>query len=245
MGHRINIVCYLTSLALAYWLTDYFVPVAIVCTLLFMLVLTLGVMNISFNYFLVSIHKNDTAACTLTFDDGPHPEFTPVVLDILQRHKVKAVFFLIGNTAKQYPGLVHRILAEGHRIGNHSFSHSKWLPCFSTAKLRADLRECQNVLETISGKEVPLFRPPFGITNPNYSRALKALNLQSMGWSLRTFDTVTKDADQLYRKITSRVRQGDIILLHDTQRVTAEFLDPFITYCQQNGMFFDLPAQQP
>ena len=244
MGHKINIICYVSSLLLTYFLLPgMFLPVLVVCTALFIAILTFGVLNIKLNYFLVSRSKSESDACILTFDDGPHPVHTPAVLDILQATGTQAIFFLIGKNAAQHPEIVQRILAEGHVIGNHSFSHDKLLPCFSTSRLTEDLRKCQAVLENISGKDITLFRPPFGITNPNYKRSLKRLGLRSIGWSLRTFDTVRTDPQYLYKQMVTRVKKGDVILMHDTQEVTVAFLESFIVSCRQNGMFFALPEK--
>lgn len=188
------------------------------------------------NWFIRSQNRLKSRAIALTFDDGPDPAVTPAVLSVLKEKRVPATFFLIGEKAEKYPHLVRQILADGHEVGNHSYSHSYWLGFFSTGKLREDLMKCSRVLEEISGEEVRLFRPPFGVTNPRYSRALASLALVPVGWSLRSYDTVTGSSARLLARLVSGVRGGRIVLMHDTLPQTAEALPSFLDYCRDKGI---------
>lgn len=188
------------------------------------------------NWFIRSQNRLKNRNIALTFDDGPDPVITPLVLSVLKEKNVPATFFLIGEKAEKYPDLVRQILAEGHQVGNHSYSHSAWLGFFSTNRLREDLEKCNRVLQDISGNSVTLFRPPFGVTNPRYSRALASLSLTSVGWSLRSYDTVIGNSAKLLARLVARVRRGQIVLMHDTLPQTAEALPSFLDYCRDRGI---------
>lgn len=188
------------------------------------------------NWFVRSRNRLKSRDIAITFDDGPDPEITPLVLSVLKEKKVPATFFLIGEKAEKYPHLVRQILAEGHQIGNHSYSHSNRLGFFSANRLRGDLQKCSRVLEGISGEKVRLFRPPFGVTNPRYPKALTSLGLVSVGWSLRSYDTAISNSAELLSRLVSRVREGRIVLMHDTLPQTAEVLPSFLDYCRSKGL---------
>ncbi len=197
------------------------------------LITVYGVFSIQANWFTRSIHHTQAGSLAITFDDGPHPELTEKILSILDEHGIKATFFLIGKQAEKYPHLVKKIIEKGHGIGNHSYSHSKYVGFFSVHKLKNDLQKCTEVLEGISGKKIELFRPPFGVTNPRYAKVLPQLRLKSIGWSLRSYDTISKDAPRLLKRLQSKIRPGQILLLHDTVPITAQILPDLIQYCKE------------
>lgn len=174
----------------------------------------------------------------LTFDDGPDPELTPAVLSILKETGAKATFFLIGEKAEKHPQLVKAILFDGHQIGNHSYCHSGKLGFLSVSRLEEDLTQCNTILEKIAGRSVTLFRPPFGVTNPNYARVLSRLNLSSVGWSLRSYDTVIRNEEKLVARLKEHLHDGAIILLHDTVAETVAALPDLIADCKKNQLEF-------
>lgn len=197
---------------------------------------SIGSFHIRWNYFLSSKHKNTTIkknAIALTFDDGPNTEFTPKVLDILKKHKAKATFFLIGKHIKKNPELVKRILTEGHVIGNHSYEHGNNNGFLSTKNILSDLKKTNELVKKITGLEVKLFRPPFGVTNPNIAKAVKIINMQSVGWSIRSLDTQAKDSEKVFQKIKNRLNKGDVILLHDTSELTLEVLVQLLPFLEE------------
>ncbi len=239
MKHRISIVVALLLTALLWMLplNGEIRGAAFVAVAAMWIALTAyGSGVIGANWFVRSQNRLKTGAVALTFDDGPDPVVTPLVLSVLKEKNVPATFFLIGEKAERYPDLVRRILAEGHQVGNHSYSHSYRLGFFSTSRLKEDLEKCNRVLQEISGSSVTLFRPPFGVTNPRYSRVLKSLSLASVGWSLRSYDTVTRNSAKLLARLGSRVRGGQIVLMHDTLPQTAEALPAFLDYCRERGI---------
>lgn len=151
----------------------------------------------------------------LTFDDGPDPGTTPALLNLLQKKGHKATFFLLGRRVARHPELVDAILKAGHSVGNHSFSHDKWLMLRSSKRLSADITATQ---ELLAGHGVrPLaFRPPVGITNPLLGAVLNRLGLFAVNFSCRGYDLGNRRLKNLAAKLLKRVRAGDIILLHDT-----------------------------
>lgn len=241
MKHRINIIVYvllitLTSLFLSE--SPYFIPLLVLWTSLFLIILTLGVLFLKFNYFLPSIINYKKDECLLTFDDGPDPILTPKILDTLSKNNVKAIFFVIGEKAEKHPEIIERIVAEGHLIGNHSYSHNKFLAMYPTTTLIEDLEKCQVVLKSITGEENQLFRAPIGYTNPNFGRAIKILKLHSIGWSLRSYDTLSKDKNQLTKRLIENTKPGSIVLLHDNLPQSEIILEDYISQSRSNGILF-------
>ncbi len=147
----------------------------------------------------------------LTFDDGPHPEFTPRLLKILERHQAKATFFVVGKSAQQYPELLHQMASAGHAIGNHTWDHSS-LPLIRGQERRAQIRACSDVLAPYGQR---LFRPPFGHQNLASRIDLFLLGYQVITWNLMGIDWLDHDAAWLVTRLNQEIRSGSIILLHD------------------------------
>ena len=175
-------------------------------------------------------------AITLTFDDGPYPDITPRILEILDAENIKATFFVIGKKAEAHPEIINEIAGRGHIIANHSYSHSNMIGFFSSKKLKTDIEKCSELLCEIMGQRPLFFRPPFGVTNPRYERVLKKLKLISIGWTVRSFDTTSKSKEKLFEKITGSVSQSSIILLHDTKQITLETLPLLIQYFRDKNI---------
>lgn len=164
----------------------------------------------------------------LTFDDGPDAEQTPQVLDVLKRNNAKAAFFCIGSRIAGNEALLKRMADEGHLIGIHSFSHANSFPLFGRGRMLADIRQCQQAIEQATGSTTTLFRPPFGVTNPTIGKAVKNLNLKTIGWTIRTYDTNGANNAKIARRISRQLRPGAIILLHDRLPQSAERLQMVI-----------------
>ena len=171
----------------------------------------------------------------LTFDDGPNAEQTPQVLDVLKRNNAKATFFCIGSRIAGNEQILKRIIGEGHTIGNHSFSPTNSFPLFSRRRMIADIEQCKNVIESAIGTAPTLFRPPFGVTNPTVGKAVKTLNLKTIGWTIRTYDTNRCSDARIARRISRQLRPGAIILLHDRLPQSAERLQMVIDTVKENG----------
>lgn len=174
-------------------------------------------MNMEWGVFLPSLCRIFTTSkeVVLTFDDGPHPVYTPELLDLLKEKGITATFFLIGENAEKNPEIVKRIIMEGHRIGIHSYYHKPAFTYSSKKKVIDELVRTKALLEKITGREVILFRPPFGVTNPNIAAAVRSLNLKAVGWSIRTLDTIGKPEGWVLARVEKSLSEGDIILMHD------------------------------
>jgi len=200
--------------------------------------LVLGSIYINWNFYLISRNKGtDKKLIALTFDDGPAKE-TSAILDILKEHGVSATFFNIGKNVVANEGLVKRMDEEGHLIGNHSYYHGINFDWKSTGNMVLELKETNNAIEAIINKTPKLFRPPYGVTNPNLAGAVKQMDMTSVAWSIRSFDTTAKDTKLLLDRILNKIRGGDIILLHDTITITREILPQLISETTKKGFTF-------
>ncbi|MGP8253030.1 MAG: polysaccharide deacetylase family protein [Terracidiphilus sp.] len=156
----------------------------------------------------------------LTFDDGPNPEWTPKLLDILARHEVKATFFMLGKFAEMQKELVRRVAAEGHLVGDHSWSHPKLSRC-PARQIEAELNRTKETLEQIVGSPVRFFRPPFGARRPAVFRIARELGLETVLWNAMTTDWSEPSAEKIAATLGARVdalaRRGFAanIVLHD------------------------------
>lgn len=180
----------------------------------------------------------------LTFDDGPDPKWTPKVLDILKATNVKAAFFLVGVNAERYPGLVKRIVAEGHEIGNHTYYHPNLALCWPR-HIRLELNATQLLLETITGRSTTLFRPPYAAdTSPSQLSELAPLQIaQDLNYlvvleNIDPQDWAKPGTDIIVQRVKQQRRDGSIVLLHDAggdRSQTVEALPRIIDYLQTRG----------
>jgi peptidoglycan-N-acetylglucosamine deacetylase len=150
----------------------------------------------------------------LTYDDGPNDPHTQHLLDVLVRHKVHATFFLIGRYVQQRPDIVRELVKAGHIVGNHTFTHPM-LTFKSAQELRSQLENCDRALTDAVGERSNLFRPPFGGRRPVVLRTARRMGLEPIMWNVTGYDWDATSAEHIERKVTSRVRGGNVILLHD------------------------------
>lgn len=181
----------------------------------------------------------------LTFDDGPDPQWTPRVLDILREKGVKATFFVVGANAARYPGLVQRIVSEGHTIGNHTYFHPN-LSEITYERLLLELNATQRAVESIVGNSTLLFRPPYNADSrpETLEEALPLMTTQQLGY-INVMESVdTEDwqpdvtADEIVDRIRERRREGNIVLMHDAggdRLPTIEALPRVIDYLRNRG----------
>ncbi len=151
----------------------------------------------------------------LTFDDGPDPEITPRVLDLLDAAGVKASFFCIGRCARQQPALCREIVTRGHRVENHGNTHSSAFSLFGPARMRADIIAAQITLADIAGQAPLFFRPTAGLRNPFLDPVLAGLDLQLAAWTRRPYDTHEGRPHRVLQRLTRGLAPGDILLMHD------------------------------
>jgi peptidoglycan/xylan/chitin deacetylase (PgdA/CDA1 family) len=157
-------------------------------------------------------HRGEIA---ITIDDGPNPDITPEILNILDRYKAKATFFCIGKIAARYPELCHEIIRRGHAIENHSLSHQWYFSLLDPKRIYREVHEAQTILYNISGQAPRFFRPTAGLRNPQLEPVLAHCGLTLCSWSRRGFDTRVGDANAVLAELTRELQGGDIFLLHD------------------------------
>ena len=151
----------------------------------------------------------------LTIDDGPDPDVTPRVLDLLDAAGVHASFFCIGRRARKNPALCREIVARGHRVENHGDSHSWAFSAFGPGRMKADIAAAQATLADITGQAPRFFRPTAGLRNPFLDPVLAALDLRLATWTRRGYDTREGRPDIVLGRLTRGLGPGDILLVHD------------------------------
>ncbi|MGA8309469.1 MAG: polysaccharide deacetylase family protein [Terriglobales bacterium] len=150
----------------------------------------------------------------LTYDDGPNDPHTLRLLEVLARHNVHATFFLIGRYVQLRPDIARELVTAGHVIGNHTFAHP-WLTFKSTQELRTQLTDCDRALTDAVGEHSNLFRPPFGARRPAVLRTARQMGLEPVMWNVTGYDWRAPSVEYIERKVSSKVRGGNVILLHD------------------------------
>ena len=164
----------------------------------------------------------------LTIDDGPDPNVTPQVLDLLDAAGVQASFFCIGRLAQQHPALCRAIVQRGHRVENHGFAHSNAFSLFGPGAMRRDIARAQALLADITGEAPRFFRATAGLRNPFLDPVLHGLGLSLATWSRRAYDTRTGDAERVYQRLAARLDAGDIVLMHDGHSARTPAGEPVI-----------------
>ena len=162
-------------------------------------------------YYQVS---TDEKIIALTFDDGPHPKYTDQILDILKEYNVKATFFVIGKNVELNKNVFKRCIAEGHEIGNHTFTHATADTC-SYENFKTEIQKTDQIIFELSGKHPYLFRPPTGLCNKNIVALSKELSFKTIVWNIDTRDWAHNSKANIIRSVLNSVKSGSIILMHD------------------------------
>jgi peptidoglycan-N-acetylglucosamine deacetylase len=198
---------------------------------------TYGAFDIRANYFTKTYCSNPSISSkkiAITFDDGP-TEFTSQILDVLKQSNTKATFFCIGTQIEKQPEIFKRIIAEGHLVGNHSYSHSNAIGFFSTEKVIQEIQQNDLLIQSFIGTKPKFYRPPFGVTNPKIARALAVTQHHVIGWNNRSLDTVINVENTILNRIKKKVNPGGIILLHDTSFKTVHVLEQLLLFLQSEN----------
>lgn len=169
----------------------------------------------------------------LTFDDGPG-KYTERLLNILKEHGVKATFFIVGNRASYQKDILKRMADEGHEVGNHSYHHPSLVE-IEYQEAIDQISITKDIIESATGKENKLVRAPYGALNADVKEMARELNVSLIHWSLDSFDWKTRDAQLVYDEIMCRVKDGDIILLHDIHESTVDAMEMVIPDLIKNG----------
>ena len=203
--------------------------------LLFMIIISV---NIQLNYHLKAYNKiknHNLNQISITFDDGPNLEYTPKVLDLLKKYNAKATFFCVGKNIKSNPGIIRKILNDGHTIGNHTFNHSNFFGFYNKKRIIKEINDTNKEINKITNHNLMLFRPPFGVTNPMISKAIKETGYKVIGWNIRSYDTIIKNPNMIFNRISKKISPGSIILLHDKSDTTIKLLEMILVFLKENN----------
>lgn len=173
----------------------------------------------------------------LTFDDGPYPFYTPLLLHVLERSQVPATFFIVGRSAQEFPELVTRIIESGGEIGNHTFNHYT-LTALDDAQIATQIQQDGSLLQQFTGKPLTLFRPPHGRLNRHVVDIASALGYRTILWSAAANDVKDVPPDVIVSRIIGEASPGGIILLHSGQYRTIEALPQIIDGLRAQGYTF-------
>ncbi len=191
-------------------------------------------------FFPSVLWRTGDAAVHLTFDDGPHPSATPKVLEILEKRKIHATFFLVGNSVRQYPTIAREISSSGHAIGSHALSHESLF--MKSVRYQRDQIHGANVLfEDILNTRPRFFRPPFGYFDHRTLKTAREEGLRVVMWNLDPQDFNPSRWSDIVPFISRRIRSGSIVLLHDndkTAAVVSRYLDPLLDTLIDRGFQF-------
>ncbi len=175
-----------------------------------------NIMSADFTKDVDIYHKkeNNYMKIALTFDDGPHPRYTPQILEILAEYNVKATFFVVGINAKNYPDTMEAVIKNGHEIGNHTYTHPH-VSCLNSYTLHNEVEKCESAIYELTDYKTKLFRPPEGLIDADVRSVLRSLDYKVILWDIDTRDWAHTSPTDISNYVVSSVRSGDIILMHD------------------------------
>ena len=230
----ICLLAVLVGLHKKYGIPIYIYPLLLV---VYSLIIFYGCYYIGSNFFIKIICSANTGKkeIAISFDDGPATNFTPQILQLLREENIKAAFFCIGNRIAGNEKILKQLQEDGHIIGNHSFSHHFWFDMFSSKKMLEDMQLMDQTMKAVTGLQPKLFRPPYGVTNPNLKKAIIKGNYTAVGWNVRSMDTVIKDETKLLNKISAGLKPGAVFLFHDTSNTTLKVLPRFLKEVKNQG----------
>lgn len=164
----------------------------------------------------------------ITFDDGPHPVFTPQILNVLNKYHVKATFFMIGQRMEEYPEVVREVIAQGHIIGNHTYTHPRNIDADTRGQVARELERCERVIEHLAGKRAYLFRPPRGLIDGTVFTIAEEQGYRTVLWSVCADHHDAPTPQMMADRVVKLIRPGGIILVHDG-RVQSRWKDVLAT----------------
>ncbi|MBJ7327988.1 MAG: polysaccharide deacetylase family protein [Chthoniobacterales bacterium] len=184
-----------------------------------------------------SVHTN-RRVLALTFDDGPSAELTPKLLDLLKKEGVRATFFVIGSNVQAHPDIARRIVAEGHEIANHSWSHPQ-LPRLGAERLEQEIKNTTDIIEQTTGQRVTMMRPPYGAINERVKNAIiKTHGLDLLMWSVDPRDWTRPGPEAVERRLLAGAAPGAIMLCHDIHSGTIAAMPGTIAQLKAKGYSF-------
>lgn len=214
----------------------------IICfVLIFLIVMSIGSSTTAAEAYtdVVYYKKNSQKKIALTFDDGPHPQYTPEILDILKEYNIKATFFVVGQNVELYPDIVKRCISEEHDIGNHTFSHCH-MSDTAFESIIDEIQSCEDTVYELCEYHVKLFRPPEGVLPDDIRNYAVNEDYAVILWSIDTYDWARAPISNIKRNITKNISSGDIILMHDyvPESITPQALRIIIPILLESGYQF-------
>ncbi|EFK11226.1 polysaccharide deacetylase [delta proteobacterium NaphS2] len=211
-AHKLGIICFSSALVPAF----YGSFLAVLPLFLFVGVCMIAPFLPRLGFFVpvISRGKSRYKAVSLTFDDGPDPFSTGPLLALLDRHGVKATFFVVGKKVAAHPHLIEKILEKGHLLGNHTYRHDNFCMLKSSRYLYDEINAVQELLAVFHVKTLA-FRPPVGITNPKLQGVLEKLGMVTVNFSCRGPDMGNRRLKGLSRRVLKHLQRGHIVALHD------------------------------
>lgn len=174
----------------------------------------------------------------MTFDDGPHPQHTPRLLDMLKERGIKATFFVIGQNAAQYPEILKRITAEGHELANHSYTHPILNP-LGEGGIREQLEKTHQAVQSATGVSMKLLRPPYGALTENMRRwTYQTFGYRTILWDVDPLDWKVRDSARVQNEILGHARAGSIVLAHDIHKTTVDAMPATLDGLAAKGFKF-------
>lgn len=189
--------------------------------------------------------NSDNSARHLTFDDGPLPQTTPALLELLAQTGTKATFFFCGRKIERHPDLVAKTALDGHEIGNHTYNHLPLLS-LSNRKFEQELDRTNELIQDITGKAATLFRPPYAIIDHSKARAVAERKMSLVYWGAFAEDWNPIGAREVTRRIMAQIRPGSLIVLHESERLASQCLDStkmILGETKSRGLTFDIIAR--
>lgn len=170
----------------------------------------------------------------ITFDDGPHPVYTKILLEGLKERGVKATFFVVGENIPGHEDLILQMAEDGHLIGNHTYDHAD-VSRLSSGQVCEELQKTSDLVEKITGEATPYVRPPFGNWNDNLDCLVSMIKV---GWTIDPLDWTTANTSQVVEKVINKASDNDIILLHDYYKSSVEAALQIVDILQARGFVF-------
>jgi peptidoglycan-N-acetylglucosamine deacetylase len=173
----------------------------------------------------------------LTFDDGPNPGITELILDVLKERNLCATFFMIGNRIASASNLAQRVLAEGHDIGNHSFTHRK-LTLLPEAEAKQEIQKTQEIIADVLNHRAVWFRPPFGVLHQKQAAMAEAMGLRVVLWDVDSTDWAKPGEDKIIETVLEKTKSGSIIMFHDVDQQTVNALPSILDNLRNREFIF-------
>lgn len=234
---RLYLIITVSVIALLHWFFALTLWWLVLPITIYLALIIYGSSVIQANFFAPAYCAADSAekVIALSFDDGPHKEYTPEVLSLLAQHHATATFFVIGKNIHGNESLLKQIIADGHSIGNHSYTHGFFIDFKNVQGFKDELNQTAELVFSIIGKRMKLFRPPYGVTTPNLVKAAKLLDYAIIGWNIRSLDTTNDTVEVITERVQTQIKSGAIILLHDTSAKTIDVLKQTLNFAQEKG----------